>query len=57
MSKAPDNKPLPKLTDVARKKVKARISDARLIGEREEAAILEMLLVLHDRVHGLEDKS
>lgn len=48
---------LPKLTAKARELILETIKFDRLCGSRDVAAATEMLLVLHDRIHGLADDS
>lgn len=45
-----------KLNPEARKRVEANIEAERAVGSRQDAADIEMLLKLHDEVHGLRGK-
>lgn len=48
-----DTKPMPRLTENARREIKDTVEAERAVGSRNVAAAIEMLLLLHDRVHGI----
>lgn len=47
---------MPKLNAAARERVQEQIEGERAVGDRKVAAAIEMLLVLHDKVHGITDR-
>jgi hypothetical protein len=44
---------LPRLSAAARRRVKETIEGERAMGDRQLASDLEMLLLAHDRAHGI----
>lgn len=47
---------LPKLNEASRERVQQAIEAERECGDRKVAAAMEMLLVLHDKVHGITER-
>ncbi|WP_292234541.1 hypothetical protein [Mesorhizobium sp.] len=47
---------LPKLNAAARERIQEAIEAERAVGDRKVAATIEMLLLLHDKVHGITDR-
>ncbi len=47
---------LPRLTEKARQEIIDAIEAERAVGSRKTAAAMEILLLLHDRVHGINDQ-
>lgn len=43
----------PRLTSKARRLISETIEAERAVGDREVAAALEVLMLVHDRVHGI----
>jgi hypothetical protein len=50
--KAPSH---PRLSPAARRRVRDYIEVLRACGDRQIASDIEVLLMLHDRLHGIED--
>ena len=54
MTPEPSASPRPRLTREARELVHLMIMAERQVGNRQVAAAIEMLLLVHDRAHGIE---